>query len=397
VTTSATVVVDIGYGDSGKGTLTDALVRHHRADLVVRMNGGPQAAHTVVLPDGREHIFAQFGSGTLVGALSHMSRFTFIDPLALVLEANHLQELGIERPFSTLTIDPRCFLVTPIHRELNRLREERRGQARHGSCGRGFGEAVGYSLEWPSAAPTVKDLDSPRTLEWKLNQLQRHAQLEVDTYEPYDVRTLVEAYVKIGLDLDLVPDDEIIGAADYVVFEGAQAVLIDETHGIAPYHTWSNCTFDNALALCQESGITDVTKLGVTRAYMARHGRGPMPTESPALGTVLKEAHNTYNKWQEQMRVGHLDVPLLEYAVRMCRGVDQLAVTHLDRTEPLRLPIRREINSNLWHEDEVLLVRPRESIQQELSEALHAPVVWESRGPTFQDKRLMREGVSTVV
>ena len=397
MTNSATVVVDIGYGDSGKGTMVDALTRHHRAELVVRFNGGPQAAHNVVLPSGESHTFAQFGSGTLAGALTHLSRFTYVDPLALILEAQHLVEVMGQgfSPLNTLTIDPRCFLVTPIHRDLNRAREESRGAKRHGSCGRGFGEAVDYSLQWPTAAPTVADLTDLDILLWKLHALQEHADKQRVGYEPYDLKNLARAYIEIGRQLTVAFDDSIIPIADYVIFEGAQGVLIDEAIGVAPFHTWSNCTFDNALALADECGIVNVTKLGVTRAYMARHGRGPMPTESTALKTILPEAHNGFNKWQEDFRVGHLDIPLLKHAVAGCRGLDELAVTHLDRVEPLRLPIRREKNTNLWYDDEVLLVKPRESIQHELAEELHAPVTWESRGPTHEDKA--RKGVSTVV
>ena len=73
----ATVVLlaGLGFGDEGKGTVTDYLVRTHSAKMVVRYNGGAQAAHNVVLPDGRHHTFAQFGSGTFVpGVRTHLSR-----------------------------------------------------------------------------------------------------------------------------------------------------------------------------------------------------------------------------------------------------------------------------------------------------------------------------------
>jgi adenylosuccinate synthase len=137
---NAIFVAGLGFGDEGKGSIVDALTRKHQADLVVRFSGGAQAAHHVVTDDGREHCFAQFGSGTLAGASTHLSRFMLIDPLALVKEAEHLKQIGVVDPFERLTIDPRAPIITPYHRAMNRLRELSRGRQRHGSCGVGIGE-----------------------------------------------------------------------------------------------------------------------------------------------------------------------------------------------------------------------------------------------------------------
>src|SRR3954467_7607322 len=93
------IVVDLGYGDAGKGTVVDWLCTQGPVQAVVRFNGGGQAAHNVVLPDGRHHTFAQFGSGTLRGVPTHLSRFVVVDPLALTAEAAHLGELGVPDPF----------------------------------------------------------------------------------------------------------------------------------------------------------------------------------------------------------------------------------------------------------------------------------------------------------
>src|SRR5258707_5943403 len=139
------IVVDLGYGDAGKGTVVDWLCSPGQAGgprTVVRFNGGAQAAHNVVTQDGRHHTFAQFGSGTLSapGTRTYLSRFMLVDPLALVGEAEHLARLGVAAPLALVAIDRDALLTTPYHQAANRAREAARGAARHGSCGMGVGE-----------------------------------------------------------------------------------------------------------------------------------------------------------------------------------------------------------------------------------------------------------------
>jgi len=141
-TARALVVVGLGFGDEGKGTMVDYLVRKHQARAVVRFNGGHQAAHAVVLPDGRSHKFSQFGSGTLAGADTYLSEHVVIEPLAMQREAMHLEDSGVSEPFSLLSINEACWITTPYHRHANRLLEQARGDNRHGSCGLGVGETV---------------------------------------------------------------------------------------------------------------------------------------------------------------------------------------------------------------------------------------------------------------
>src|SRR6188768_4053849 len=103
----AFLTVDLGFGDAGKGSIVDFLARAHAAHTVVRYNGGAQAAHRVVAagPNPREHVFAQFGSGTLASAATHLSRFMLLDPLAMLAEEQHLQALGVADAFERTTID----------------------------------------------------------------------------------------------------------------------------------------------------------------------------------------------------------------------------------------------------------------------------------------------------
>ena len=98
------LLAGLGFGDEGKGTCTDWLVREHKSQLVVRYNGGSQAAHNVVDGD-KHHTFAQFGSGTLAGAKTYLSRFMLVEPLSLMREASALRDLGMWEPLSMMYVD----------------------------------------------------------------------------------------------------------------------------------------------------------------------------------------------------------------------------------------------------------------------------------------------------
>src|SRR5215813_11082770 len=123
----AFIVVDLGFGDSGKGLLTDFLVRRTSAGLVVRFNGGAQAGHRVIAPDGRSHTFAQFGAGTLAGGRTFLSRHVLVHPTALLREGAALEQSGVREVFSRIAISENARLITPFHQAANRLREMIRG------------------------------------------------------------------------------------------------------------------------------------------------------------------------------------------------------------------------------------------------------------------------------
>ena len=132
----AYVIVDLGFGDAGKGLLTDYLARQLKAGIVVRYNGGAQAGHNVVTPDGRHHTFSQFGSGTFIpGVKTYLSRDVVIHPGALLVEGAILEGKGIPDAFSRLRVSEQALVITPFHQAANRIREIVRGSDRHGSCG----------------------------------------------------------------------------------------------------------------------------------------------------------------------------------------------------------------------------------------------------------------------
>jgi adenylosuccinate synthase len=418
---SHVIVVDLGYGDAGKGTVVDWLCSPHGSvspgggapvHTVVRFNGGAQAGHNVVTTDGRQHTFAQFGSGTFSpGVRTHLSRFMLVDPLALAAEAGHLAALGVPDALARLTVDRDALLTTPYHRAANQARELARGQDRHGSCGMGIGETARYALSYPGDAPRAGDGEAPRTLARKLTLLRDRLAAELGPLAGLPpVADLCAAYQAFAAAVPLTGPGYLAGVLHRgrVVFEGAQGILLDEWRGFHPYTTWSTTTFANAEALLAEAGETAV-RLGVVRSYLTRHGPGPFVTEDPTL--ELPEPHNRHGQWQGVFRTGHFDAVALRYAVEVAGGVDALAVTHLDTVtaRPVRLCRRYEVDGrpvarlvpgperDLAYAGRLtaMLLRARPEYTEPgqdwpgvIGQVLGAPVALLSRGPTAADKDL---------
>lgn len=405
------LVVDLGYGDAGKGTVVDWLCADRPVHTVIRFNGGTQAAHNVVLPDGRHHTFAQFGAGTFhPGVRTHLSRHVVVDPLALAAEADHLISVGVPDALDRLTVDGEALLATPYHRAANRARELARGADRHGSCGLGVGEAVAYGLTHPDLAPRVADCRRPELLRRRLVALRDRLTDELGPLDAPPVDDCLPAFTAFAQRVAIVDRSYLTGVlrSETCVFEGAQGVLLDEWHGFHPYTTWSTTTFANAEALLAEAGLAgSAQRLGVLRVVTTRHGPGPLVTEDPALPLV--DPRNPGNPWQGRFRFGHFDAVAHRYALAVAGGVDGLALTHLDLTDaastgPALRICRRyadtdrlapgppgDLDRQAALTARLLGIRPvyddapadwADAVARELD----APVVLTSRGPTSADK-----------
>jgi adenylosuccinate synthase len=348
----AYIVVDLGFGDSGKGILTDFLARHLDAGVVVRYNGGAQAGHNVVAPDKRQHTFSQFGSGTFIpGVKTYLSKHVVIHPGALLLEGDILEGMGVKDAFSRIRLSDQALVVTPFHQAANHIREIVRSENRHGSCGVGVGEAVEDSLSNVGDCILAGDLSDPPKLRRKLKSLREYKReqlvglykdkLKDDAlareWEIFERQDVIDAWIssiaRVG-EFGLVVSDAVLQRwlhqAEAVIFEGAQGVLLDADAGFHPYTTWSRCTAANAYDLIREMAPdSQVYQIGVMRSYAVRHGPGPLPTETDALTTIVSE-HNKYNEWQGAVRYGWFDAVLARYALELTGRVDSLVVTHLD-------------------------------------------------------------------
>lgn len=419
----AIITVGLGFGDEGKGATVDYLARRLEADLVVRYCGGSQAGHNVQLPDGRRHTFSQFGAGTL-SALANPPRTyldpnVIIDPLALMREARHLSELGIHDPARLLTIHPRCLVTTAWHQILNQLRELARGEAKHGSCGQGIGEARSYWLKFGEDAVFAADLRHLDRLRHKLELQRQRTLLEVqefidringDVLHEFDLWELNAEAVAWELHevlRDSLAIDAAVPAFQTAIFEGAQGILLDEYRGFHPYTTWSTVTPHHAWELIHAMNVEAVAVLGITRAYTTRHGEGPLPTYSAELTNRLHDAGNLSNRWQGSLRCGWLDLPLIRYAAAVAGPLDGIVVNHLDQvrqadcricdsyrnvtltpaTAP-QLSLQARLTQDLFRAEPVLSPATPERIVRSLSEL--APVVITSSGPTYQQRELAK-------
>lgn len=349
----AYIVQGMAWGDEGKGATVDWLVREKGAPLVVRYNGGPNAAHNVVTENEGvpHHTFQQFGSGTLAGAATHISRFALLDPLVLAAEAEVLSRKLGRNPYAALTVDPETVLVARYHVAANRARERARGAHRHGSVGSGLGEARrdqigGLAITAAECSGRLAGALAERLVELRRRKLDELAVafrecpaaadefFELGRYSPAEVAAeLIEAMAPVRLSSLREARDVACAERSWmggaVLFEGAQGVLLDERYGFAPHNSWTDCTFGNAEALIAETFPgAERMRLGVFRSYFTRHGPGPFPTEAESLR--FPEPHNGEHPWMGPFRQGYFDGALAAYACRVAQP-DALVITHMDR------------------------------------------------------------------
>src|ERR1051325_7045750 len=143
----AFAVIGSNCGDEGKGLMVDHACAKYSADVVVRFNGGAQAGHTVVTPQGQRHVFSHFGSGSLLGVPTYLTRFFICNPILFCQELDRLETLGVK---PKVYVDYECMVTTPYDMLLNQEIEKDRGRARHGSCGVGINETVQRHTAHPS-------------------------------------------------------------------------------------------------------------------------------------------------------------------------------------------------------------------------------------------------------
>jgi len=356
---TAKVVIGANYGDEGKGLMTDYYVAPAGADgIVVRFNGGAQAGHTVTTPDGRRHVFSHFGSGSLAGAATFLSRHFVCHPSLFLKEAATLAAAGLAG-LPPVFVDERAPVSTLYDILLNQLAERARGGGRHGSCGMGFGETIARNLD-PDFALTVADLRQGAG--YLLHRLatirdryvpRRLAELGIAALDAESAARLasdaaLQSYAHAAMQFRRAtrPARPAI-LADYAlaVFEGAQGLLLDQERGAFPWVTRSHTGIRNALDVAAEAGLTALDVSYVTRAYLTRHGAGPLPGELPGPPYAgIHDATNVPNEFQGSLRFAHLDLDLLERSIRTdfadtraCPGIAttlNLAVSCLDQLGP---------------------------------------------------------------
>jgi adenylosuccinate synthase len=323
----ATVVLGANYGDEGKGVLTDYLAARLAAGgVVVRHNGGAQAGHTVLAPDGRRHVFGHVGAGAFCAVPTFLSSHFVCNPLLFLREQQQLHALDVH---PEVWVDAQAPVTTPYDMWINQVLEESRGRGRHGSCGVGFGETLERNLS-PDFALVVAGLADRAALRELLRAIRDHyvparlARLGLAAPQSSVAREVLSegvlerflADVEAFLGAVTVRDAAAATEGRDIIFEGAQGLLLDQDRGFFPHVTRSNTGLRNVLALAPALGIDHLHTVYVTRAYLTRHGAGPLPWEVPAppyAGVV--DATNLPNRYQGGLRFGLLDVDLLARSI----------------------------------------------------------------------------------
>jgi adenylosuccinate synthase len=331
----AIVLIGAQWGDEGKGKVTDLL--GGRVGYVVRYQGGNNAGHTVVTPDGQKYALHLLPSGVLTpGCTPVIGNGVVIDPKVLIGEIDGLAERDVS--CERLLISADAHLIMPHHRALDRVVERYLGSARIGTTGRGIGPAYGDKVA--RVGIRVQDLLDPGILRQKLELVLREKnQVLVKVYnrKAIDAGAVVDEYLEYADRLrPYIADTRLVLAQalerdEIVLLEGAQATLLDVDHGTYPFVTSSNPTAGGA---CVGSGVppTRISRvIGVIKAYTTRVGSGPFPTElfddnAAHLSKVGAEFGTTTGR---PRRCGWFDAVVGRYAVRV-NGITDLVVTKLD-------------------------------------------------------------------
>ena len=328
-------VVGTQWGDEGKGKIVDWL--SERAEIVVRFQGGHNAGHTLVVGNV-EYRLSLLPSGVVrPGKLSIIGNGVVVDPWALVAEIETMRKKGRDISPKTLKVADNAALILPSHGLLDRAREERRGERKLGTTGRGIGPA--YEDKVGRRAVRICDLADPKALAERLDDLllTHNALLRGLDRPEIDRNALLAELKAIAPKVLPYADttwrilDEARRAGRRILFEGAQAAMLDVDHGTYPYVTSSNTLAGQAAA---GSGIAlgaiDYV-LGITKAYTTRVGSGPFPTElDDAVGRTLGERGREFGTVTGRpRRCGWFDAVMVRQAVRI-GGVDGIALTKLD-------------------------------------------------------------------
>ncbi|MET0486144.1 MAG: adenylosuccinate synthase [Candidatus Rokuibacteriota bacterium] len=329
------VVVGTQWGDEGKGKVVDVITPH--VNVVVRYQGGNNAGHTVVV--GREkYVLHSIPSGILhPHCRCVIGCGVVVDPASLIQEMEALVQRGVTLDGS-LFISKNAHLIMPYHPALDRASEAKLGSRRIGTTGKGVGPA--YVDKAARVGIRMADLLDERLFREKLeiNLAQKNRILrEIYDAPSFNIEEILNPYLRFaGWLAPYITDTALllhrwIESGYSVLFEGAQATMLDIDHGTYPYITSSSTTAGGASTGTGVPPTKIHGVLGVAKAYSTRVGAGPFPTEMTGeLAETIRARGNEYGATTGRpRRCGWFDAVVLRYAVRI-NGLDTVALTKLD-------------------------------------------------------------------
>ncbi len=337
---SAVVVIGTQWGDEGKGKIVDFLAE--QADVVVRYQGGNNAGHTVIVGSD-EFKLHLLPSGILYpDKTCVIGNGVVIDPEVMLKELKGMYDKGIDT--SGLKVSNRAHVIMPYHRLLDAVEEESRGDNKIGTTKRGIGPC--YGDKNARCGIRIVDLMDEEEFSAKLErnlEAKNHLLKQVYNTDGFDFEQDKAEYLGYAekirpyvADTSVVLNDAIVEGKK-VLFEGAQATLLDMDHGTYPYVTSSHPIAGGA---CIGAGVGPkrISKvIGVVKAYSTRVGEGPFPTElNDATGDLIRDRGHEYGTTTGRpRRCGWLDAAVVRYA-GIVSGIDYMAITRLDILDGLK-------------------------------------------------------------
>jgi adenylosuccinate synthase len=329
------VVIGTQWGDEGKGKIVDWLTE--KVVGVVRFQGGHNAGHTLVV-NGKKTILRLIPSGMLhPHVVCYIGNGVVLSPEALLKEIDELTAAGLD-VMSRLRISEACPLILPYHVAVDQARELKQGEAKIGTTGRGIGPC--YEDKVARRAIRVNDLRFPDRFKAKLIEVLDYHNFVLTKYlnaAPVTFESVYEPTLAMAERLKPMMADvstelhAVMDKGGQLLFEGAQAALLDVDHGTYPYVTSSNCLAGQASAGAGVGPQALNYVLGITKAYATRVGSGPFPTElENDIGQRLRDRGHEYGSVTGRpRRCGWFDAAALKRAAQI-NGLSGLCVTKLD-------------------------------------------------------------------
>ncbi len=329
------VVIGTQWGDEGKGKIVDWLTDVVAA--VVRFQGGHNAGHTLVV-NGKKTILRLIPSGILHPQVTcYIGNGVVLSPQALLQEIDELAVSGVD-VMSRMRISEACPLILPYHVAIDQARELALGLGKLGTTGRGIGPC--YEDKVARRAIRLHDLYFPQRFKEKLIEVLDYHNFVLKHYlkaETVSVDSVFDSTLKMGERLkpmiaDVSADlNRLMNEGKSLLFEGAQAALLDVDHGTYPYVTSSNCLAGQASAGAGVGPQALNYVLGITKAYATRVGSGPFPTElENDIGERLRKRGNEFGSVTGRpRRCGWFDAAALKRAAQI-NGLSGLCITKLD-------------------------------------------------------------------
>lgn len=330
----ANIVIGTQWGDEGKGKVIDIMAS--RAQVVVRSQGGNNAGHTVV-SNGQVYKLHLVPSGILYPDTQCLiGAGVVLDPKDFIGELDEMEQRGVST--ANMKIDPRAHVVMPWHLTLDGLSEQFRGNSDIGTTKRGIGPT--YMDKYERCGIRVCDLVNPAVFEEKARAtgiLKNKIITEVYGGQAHDLDAVIAEYTAYGERLrPYVADVSVLTYEAYkagktILFEGAQATLLDIDFGTYPYVTSSHPV---SAGVCVGTGVGPRmidNIIGVAKAYTTRVGKGPFPTELfDEIGDQIREKGGEYGTTTGRpRRTGWFDAVIVRHSVRV-NGLDGLAINKLD-------------------------------------------------------------------